>query len=557
VNRALSLLYRWVLPVVGGLFYALALPPYNHSELGWVALVPLLFALEGCRPGEAFRRGFLAGLVFFGMTTWWIIHVSLPGMVALIAFLALYFGLAGIFLAQLSNEKDSVWRNIFAAVISAAGWVTLEWVRGHFPLGGFGWNGLGVTQFTATPLIQFANVTGVYGVSALVFILNYAFFCTIRRYLRNIGNATPVRRLSWEFYLAMLLIGGAFMTGLRAIDALPSGNSRLLRLALVQGNIPQSLKFDEHEKPMILDRYRSLTTTATLEQVDLIIWPETAIPEALRYDPETFALVTNITAKTLAHLLTGTIDFTPHATPEEAFNAAALVRPDGIIAGIYRKIHLVPFGEYIPLRKILPVFKWFTPITDSFECGRDATLFTLNLNQPSKLVTLSEAKGLATAADSEVLRSAQNDNEGKRFRFGTVICFEDTLPDLYRQFVKRGAEFMVNLTNDAWFQDSPAAEMHLANAIFRTVETRRSLVRCTNNGVTCLVDQFGIVRHQAAPFTPATLEFTLPVSTKLPVTFYTRYGDVFTGGCALLAVASFCLSRITRKASPANSSACR
>ncbi len=500
MNRALQFLRRWVLPVVTGVFYALALPPYNHSEAGWFALVPLLFALEGCRPGEAFRRGFLAGLVFFGMTVWWIIHVSLLGMLGLVAFLALYLGVASLFLAQLSNENDSVWHNLFAAVAGAAGWVTLEWMRGHFPLGGFGWNGLGVTQSAATPLIQFASVTGVYGVSALVFILNYAFFCTIRRYLRNIGNATPARRLSWEFYLAMLLVGGAFVSGLRVIESAPVGGSqRALRLALVQGNIPQSLKFEEREKPMILDRYQSLTTTATLEQVDLIIWPETATPAALRYDPETFAVTTNITANTQAYLLTGTIDFTTRSETVEAFNAAALVRSDGLVAGVYRKIHLVPFGEYVPLRKIAPILKWFTPITDSFERGRDATLFNVH--------------GL---------------------KFGAVICFEDTLPDLYRRFVKRGADFMVNLTNDAWFHNSPAAEMHLANAIFRAVENRRSLVRCTNNGVSCLVDRSGIVRHRIEPFTPATLAFVLLVPSELPVTFYTQYGDVFAGGCALL-----------------------
>ena len=522
MNRALQLLNRWVLPVLTGLLYALALPPFYHGEFGWIALVPLFFALENCRPGEAFRRGFLAGLVFFAMTTWWIIHVSLIGMVGLIAFLALYFGVAGIFLAKLNTGKDPVWRNIFVAVAGAAGWVTLEWMRGHFPLGGFGWNGLGVTQSVATPLIQFSKVTGVYGVSALVFVFNYAFFCTIRRYLRNVGNTTPVRRLSWEFYLAMLLVGGAFMSGLREMNVAPSGDMRPLRLALVQGNIPQSVKFDERERSLILNRYQSLTTTAILEQADLIIWPETATPDALRYDSEIFAVATNITAKMQAYLLTGTIDFTPNSEPVEAFNAAALVHSDGIITSIYRKIHLVPFGEYIPLRKIGPFLKWFTPITDSFERGQNITLFTVN-----------------------------------GFKFGTVICFEDTLPELYRLFVKRGAEFMVNLTNDAWFQNSPAAEIHLANAIFRAVENRRSLVRCTNNGVTCLIDSFGIVRQRVAAFTPATLEFTLLVPAELPVTFYTRYSDVFAGGCAVLAVASFCLSLITRKASPANSSARR
>ena len=528
----IQFLKRWVLPALTGILYALALPPYNHGEVGWVALIPLLFAIEQCRPAEAFRRGYMAGLVFFSLTVWWIIHVSLPGMVALIAFLALYFGVAGVWLAVVGRKPsltrrgppqtsrgannltpaevsgpttgdDSVWVNMSAAVVGAAGWVTLEWVRGQFPLGGFGWNGIGVTQHAFTPVIQFARYTGVYGVSALLFVINFVLYRTIRRYLRNLGAGTPIRRLSWEFYGAMILLCLAMLDGVQEIKSSRQAPvSRALRIALVQGNIPQNIKFDESEKTFILDRYRRLTETATWTQVDLVIWPETAAPEALRYDPETFAVVTNVTAKAQADLLTGTIDFTPRSDPVEAFNAAALIRPDGVVAGIYRKIHLVPFGEYVPLRKIGPFLKWFTPITDSFECGRDATLFT-----------------------------------GHGFTFGTVICFEDTLPDLYRRFVKRGADFMVNLTNDAWFKDSPAAEMHLANAVFRAIENRRSLIRCSNNGVTCLIDSCGFIRHRAQPFTVATLAFTLLVPPELPVTFYTQHGDVFVGGCALVTLA--------------------
>ena len=507
---ALQLLRCWVLPALTGVFYAFALPPYNQGELAWIALIPLLFAIESSRPAEAFRRGYVAGLVFFSLTTWWIIHVSLPGMVALIAFLALYFGLAGLLIQWVAgrNNSDSVGRNFLAAVVSAAVWVTLEWVRGAFPLGGFGWNGLGVTQHALTPVFQFARFTGVYGVSALVYVINFGLYCTIRRYLRNLRSGTPTRRLSWEFYGVMTLFCLAMFDGVAEIkNSRQETVSRALRLALVQGNIPQNLKFDESQKPLIFDRYRTLTETATWTQVDLIIWPETATPDAVRYDADTFALVTNVTAKSQANLLTGTIDFTPRSVPVEAFNAAALIRPDGIVAGIYRKIHLVPFGEYVPLRKIGPFLKWFTPVTDSFERGHDTTLFNV-----------------------------------RGFTFGAVICFEDTLPDLYRRFVKRGADFMVNLTNDAWFKDSPAAEIHLANAVFRAVENRRRLVRCSNHGVTCLIDSAGFVRHQAAPFTPATLAFTLLVPRELPQTFYTQQGDVFVGGCALVALVGVALA---------------
>jgi apolipoprotein N-acyltransferase len=488
-----ALLFRWALPVLTGVLYALALPPFDISECGWIALIPLLFAVEDCRPAEAFRRGYVAGLVFFGMTTWWIIHVSLPGMVALIAFLALYLGAAAAWFAA-PSKADSVWRNLLAGVVGTAGWVTLEWIRGHVPLGGFGWNGLGVTQHRNVPFIQFASVTGVYGVSALVCFVNIAFYQTIRRFLRNLGTREPVRRLSWEFYLAMTLVCGAFVHGLQGIK--PVEGARSLRIAMVQGNIPQTLKFDEREKPMILERYRTLTESVLSEHPELIIWPETATPEPLRYDRESFALATNMAQRAHARLLTGTIDL----TPPEGFNGAILIHPDGTLGEIYHKIHLVPFGEYVPLRKILPFMKWLTPIGDSFERGHEYTIFHLpDLN------------------------------------FGTVICFEDTLPEVYRGFVKRGVDFMVNLTNDAWFKDSPEAEIHLANAVFRCAETHRWMIRGTNHGITCAVDPAGFVHARAEPFTATTKLFVPAFPAEQPVTFYTQHGDVFMAGCALVA----------------------
>jgi apolipoprotein N-acyltransferase len=505
-------LNRWILPAVSGLFYALALPPFNHGEVGWVALIPLLYAIETCSLAEAFRRGYVTGLVFFGMTIWWLIHVSLPGMLALVGFLALYIALAAVFLAVVNrvfanNPTDAVWKNLLIGIIGAAGWTVLEWVRGSFILGGFGWNGLGVSQHATIPLIQFASYTGVYGVSALLFFLNYSLYCTVRRFVRTAGQPGRGRRLSWEFYFALVLPCAFFIHGIQLIRACqPSDQSPRLRLLLAQGNIPQTIKFDEREKPGILERYRSLTAAASGEPTDLIIWPETATPEALRYDRETFAIVTNAAIQGKAALLTGTVDVTPNSDPVEAFNAAVLVQSDGYIGEIYHKIHLVPFGEYVPLRKILPFMKWLTPITDSFERGREFTLFQL-----------------------------------RDLQFGTVICFEDTQPNLYRQFVKRrngtpGADFMVNLTNDGWFGESSESEIHLANAVFRAVENSRFLIRCTNNGITCVIDQFGVVRGRVAPFIPTTLRYTMTVPEHQPETFYTRHGDVFVGACGAVTV---------------------
>jgi apolipoprotein N-acyltransferase len=507
-----AVLYRWFLPVVSGVLLALAFPPFNLSQLAWLSLVPLLFALEGCRWGEAFRRGYVTGLVFFAMTIWWIVHVTLPGTVGLIVFLALYFGAATAWVVVATTkllpragfatpQVDSAVRNMVAGLVASAGWVTLEWVRGKLIFGGFPWNFLGVSQWRAVPLIQFASVTGVYGVSALVCFVNFALYFTIQRFIRQLNKPGARYRLSWEFYAAMGLIGLAFIHGTREIFPGERKTGRTLRLALVQGNIPQTLKFEPEQKPMILERYRTLTETATLARVDLVVWPETATPEPLRYDPESFALATNSAMKAGAYLLTGTIDETPYSSTAEVFNAAILIGPDGDLREIYRKLHLVPFGEYVPLRKALPFMKWLTPIGGSLERGREFTMFHLD-----------------------------------ELRFGVVICFEDAVPEVYRGFVRRGADFMVNLTNDAWFKDSPAAEMHLANAVLRCAETRRPLVRCANNGITCIVDEFGFVNPNArlTPFVQGSLVCDLRVPRDPDQTFYVAHGDWIVALCATI-----------------------
>src|ERR1017187_920454 len=462
---------RWLLPIATGALLAFALPPFNIGELGWLSLVPLLFALEDCRLEEAFRRGYIAGLAFFGMTLWWVYHVTLPGTVGLVAFLALYFGVGALVIVMANslmphsaNSENqfgagAAIRNILVAAVVSAGWVTLEWLRGKLVFGGFPWNFIGVTQWQAGPLIQFASVTGIYGVSALVCFVNVGLYFTIRRFVLQMRTREQRWRLSWEFYVAMSLICLAFWQGLPQVFQHDEAKQRIIRLALVQGDIPQTLKFELEQKPMILERYRTLTEVVIAARPEMIVWPETATPDALRFDRESFELVTNLAVKSGAYLFTGTIDMTPYSSPAEAFNGAILVRPDGSLGEIYHKIHLVPFGEYVPLRKIFPFMKWLTPIDGSFEQGRDYTVFH--------------------AGD---------------LRFGAVICFEDTVPDLYRHFLQRDVDFMVNVTNDAWFKTSPAAAMHLANAVFRAVESPRPLVRASNNGMTCVVNEHGFIR---------------------------------------------------------------
>ncbi|MDW8344705.1 MAG: apolipoprotein N-acyltransferase [Verrucomicrobiae bacterium] len=514
------------LPACAGVVLALAYPPFDAFQLGWVGLIPLLWAVESVPPGEAFRRGYLAGLFFFGLTVWWVGHVTVPGAVTLIILLALYFGAAGWWLGLVGryffrNGHDRAGRNLLAALVAAAGWVVIEWFRARFIMGGFGWNGLGVSQYRAAALLQFISVTGGYGASALLVVINVIFYATVRRWLMHLRAGQPVRRLSWELYAVMVTVCVLFLVGAREIARRDQTPSQSLRVLMVQANIPQSLKFVPDKAQMILDRHRHLTLTGAASQPNLIIWPETALPHPMRYDPVSYELATNIAITTGTYLLTGTIDYRSGSYPPEAYNAAILLGPDGTTRQIYHKIHLVPFGEYVPFQRwTRGLLKLIGPegydITEGFgfHRGREWTVFTLW--EPVEL------------------------------RFASVICFEDTVPHLYRQFARQDVHFLVNLTNDAWFRESPAAAQHLANAVFRAIETRRPLLRATNNGITSIVDQCGVVRAELAPFTEGALTATINIPLEPPTTFYMRHGDVFVAVCALVAFLWFATANCFR-----------
>ena len=260
------------------------------------------------------------------------------------------------FVLRWRDSRDTPLRNLLVAILCGAGWVVLEWVRGRFLLGGFGWNCLGASQYRAASLLQFASVTGVYGVSALLVAVNMIFYCITCRFAAHLKAGQPIRRLSWELYAVMITVCLMFIHGARELAARNSRPHRPLRLALVQANIPQSLKFVPGEKEMVLHRHHDLTQTAAVTKPDLIIWPETAAPEPLRYDPVSFELATNVAVTSGAWLLTGTIDYRPYSKPPEAYNAAILISPAGELVQEYRKIHLVPFGEYVPLQRLTARF---------------------------------------------------------------------------------------------------------------------------------------------------------------------------------------------------------
>jgi apolipoprotein N-acyltransferase len=272
-----------------------------------------------------------------------------------------------------------------------------------------------------------------------------------------------------------------------------------IKISVIQGNIPQELKWDASAKTYILDRYTRLTERAARDRPDLMIWPEASSPGLLGEDDLVFENIFSLAKKIKIPLLLGSVV----RENQNYFNSALLIDSRGKIAARYDKLHLVPFGEYIPLKKFLPFLQAVVPIGD-MDRGREYTIFKTK------------------AYDLRPTTS-----------FSVLICFEDLFPELSRRFVKKGADFLINITNDAWYKKTSAAGQHFQASVFRAVENRVNLVRSANTGISAFISPSGkiisLVRDEAGEslFITGfgTQEILIPAAKK--PTFYTNYGDIF------------------------------
>jgi apolipoprotein N-acyltransferase len=409
-------------------------------------------------------------------------------------------------------------------------------------LGGFPWDLLGVSQYHMVPLIQIASVTGVYGVSFLVVWFSLSLFSALRAIFGN-----PNRRFVWqaEMILPLLTVAGLFIFGyVRAGQGDSPGTA--LRVTLVQPSIPQTLIWNpkENEKRFqqllhltektlagntnqesggqviqILDPSNSgeIQTARPSGKTDLLIWPESAVPEMVRYDQDTYRAVTGLARSNHVWMIISSDDAEPpgngstNADDVDYFNSAFLVTPDGRLADVYHKRKLVIFGEYIPLVRWLPFVKYLTPITGSFTAGDKPVTFEL---------------------------------DDLRVNAAPLICFEDTFPGVTRASAKDDVDFLVNLTNDGWFGNGAAQWQHMANAVFRAVENNLPLIRCANNGITCWIDPHGRVQEifkdrTGSVYGVGAMTVDVPMSLagagRAP-TFYQHHGDWFGWACVVVAV---------------------
>lgn len=486
----------------------LAFPKTDLWICAWGGLIPLMFALDGDPPAAAFRRAYLCGLVFFAGTLSWFFHltrwfsfIAAVGVVLLFLYLAVYFGMFGLAYSLFSRRTPLVKLFLLPSV-----WVVLEFVRGRL-FTGFDWAALGHSQYKNLPVIQIADMTGVAGVSFAVVMVNVFLKEVItERFVRK----TPGESKTLSVLTRVTAVAIVMVLGYGVFRLFPAGGRRRpaarFSVAVIQANIPQEMKWQETAWPSIMEKHIALSGQAARHDPALIIWPETSFPGNPRDDKELFRRLQGTARRLKIPLLFGAVT----RKGEDYYNSAVLLSKEGDVVETYRKVHLVPFGEYIPLRSFLPFLSGLVPIGD-FTAGNQWTTFPASFG------------GL---------------KDGGAGRFSVLICFEDTVARLSRRFVRGGARLLVNMTNDAWFGDTKAPFMHLQSAVFRTVENRRALVRAANTGVSCFIDRWGRIVRWVEGGTGDRAKKTYVNGYAVGeadfgggITFYTKFGDVFTIFC--------------------------
>jgi apolipoprotein N-acyltransferase len=539
-----SELYLLVLAAGAGLLLALAFPKASIAGLAWIAPGILLFLGIGQGRGPAFRIGYVGGLTFNLSALYWLLHmpvVFLPilGWLTLSAYCALYPALwvwlanrlAAAFKKPASETAlpDSTWpswltrlartlplsssRGILWALGCAALWVALEFTLCRL-LSGFPWLPLGMSQYQLLPVIQIASITGVHGVSFLVVWVSVALGCAAIKLVRR-----PKERFAALAELALPLVVTALCVvwgSQRLLQARPAGEK--LKLALVQPSIPQTMIWDPKESTSRFNKLIELSRIAIATKPDLLVWPEAAIPNLIRYDVSNYSAISNLVTSSKVWMIVGADDAEPvknsaNSNEVNYFNSSFLITPAGQLADKYDKRRLVIFGEFVPLSRWLPFLKYFTPIEGGFTPGTKPRSFT-----------------------------AIPARAGKSVMIGMSICFEDVFPAAARDSVDDDTDFLLNLTNNGWFAESAAQWQHAANAVFRALENGVPLVRCTNNGLTCWIDErgrlydvyFGDSRDiYGAGFKVVELPLR-PAGVKRAATFYSRHGEWFPWACVAM-----------------------
>jgi len=487
-----------------------AFPCYDQSYTAWFGLIPLLLALAQSRPIKGFFLFFIFGVVFYTGIFYWmfdlpkykVLHHAVLGI-----YLCPLLGFIGIGFCFINRRRGIA----FALASLPFIWVAQEYIRSNLSFLSLPWGLLGHSQYQHPLLIQVASLTGVWGVSFLIVLVNSTitaiFFLLIGRKTSAGLNADQISRSTGPKVVVASAIITVFLTLSYGYVMLAGPlKGKEFKIAVVQGNIDQSKKWDPKHAPEIMQIYTNLTEMASAGRPDLIVWPETATPKAINLDPKLYSQVKQIAKSNGTYLLIGSSQLQKFKVKEpksaKYMNSAFLIAPIASNARDqqYDKIRLLPFSEYLPYKDTISWSYLHIPDVDSYVPGRKFTIFGIG-----------------------------------DFRFGVTICWENIFADVVRQFVRNGALCIINITNEAWFGKSAAPYQFMSMSVFRAVENRVHVIRCANTGISCFIDPCGRIEDRVKDNSGKDLFvqgiLTRPISPFKPITFYTRFGDWFVWLC--------------------------
>ena len=476
--------------------------------MAYFAFIPYFLVLDRPSPRDAFRPSYLFGFLYFLMLGYWLSLVNVFGFLLMAAYLALYFGVFGAAAASFLRPKGELERTRFVQSVKSlffipAFWVALEYLRGGV-FSGMPWALLAYSQWRNILFIQWADLAGAYGVSYFVLWVNLILF-------KMIQDRKSAPQYAGILIAGVVLVAAYGWMSLRSWDASYSKNESIppIRVSVLQGNIPQDQKWNSRIKNIIFEKYRRLTLMGAVEKADLIVWPETSFPGYLEDEPMMATELRSLVRQSKTSVLAGAPTLGNLEEGLRFYNSAILYGADGEEVKRYNKLHLVPFGEYIPFE---PLLGWLRNLVmiGRFSPGNEKTVFEI---PPVYQKSLG------------------------RVRFSVLICYEDIFPSLVRGFRRRGADFLVNMTNDAWFGSTAAPYQHAQASVFRAVENRVPVVRSTNTGFSCFISSTGAILSRVQDKGReifVTGHQTQDLFLRRRLSFYTRFGDVFMAVVFLL-----------------------
>lgn len=504
---------KFVRPIVfssiSGILLILSFPKFGEGFIAWVALIPLFYSLKDIRRlSEGFSQGFVTGFICHIGILYWITYVvvhygNLPyyagisATLLLAAYLSLY---TAIFATGLVYFRG---KDIPLIIVAPALWTGLEYAKSHL-FTGFPWENLAYSQYLYTPLIQIADVTGIYGVSFLIVMVNVIIYDLLvikhdrRKVIKEVIAGCVIIIITYGYGMLMIQHMKKSMKHADSMD-----------VSIIQGNIDQNLKWNSQFQKETIDIYKNLSLAKVASGLMLIVWPETATPFFFQEMTDMHKKVLDVAKESKSWLLFGSPSYSREEKGISFFNSAFLLSPDGQICDKYDKIHLVPYGEYVPLRKLFPFISKIAVGVGDF--GEGKGFYPLSIFN---------------------------------HKLGVLICYEGIFPEYGRSYKNAGADLLVNITNDAWFGMTSAPYQHLSMTTFRAVESRLYVVRAANTGISAVIDPTGKITTRTNLFKKISLHETIQFMNDK--TFYMLYGDIFVYLC-LLTIFFYILISIRRK----------